>query len=60
MDAGSAAAVALLVAGAEQQAPEAWTQLPGLAEVLAVAEAAVSQNIFLPQLLQYRCACYSG
>ncbi|WIA16426.1 hypothetical protein OEZ85_013115 [Tetradesmus obliquus] len=49
---GAAAAAALLAAAGPQ--PEPWTRLAGLAEALAVMEAAVSQNIFLPQLLQYR------
>lgn len=41
---------------AEDAAPEPWTQLQGIAEVLEVMEAAVSQNIFLPQLMLYRWA----
>lgn len=49
---GAAAAAALLAAAGPQ--PEPWTRLAGLAEALAVMEAAISQNIFLPQLLQYR------
>jgi len=39
---------------AEEAAPEPWTQLAGLAEVLEIMEAAVSQNIYLPQLMMYR------
>jgi hypothetical protein len=50
-----AAAVALL-AGSADAGPEPWTQLQGIAEVLGVMEAAVSQNIYLPQLMLYRWA----
>ncbi|KAF6261369.1 hypothetical protein COO60DRAFT_1625359 [Scenedesmus sp. NREL 46B-D3] len=50
---GAAAAAALLAAAAGPQ-PEPWTRLAGLAEALAVMEAAISQNMYLPQLLQYR------
>lgn len=50
----NAAAVALLAAAEVQEEP--WTQLQGIAEVLEVMEAAVSQNIYLPQLMLYRCA----
>lgn len=48
----NAAAVALLAAEEVQEEP--WTQLQGIAEVLEVMEAAVSQNIYLPQLMLYR------
>lgn len=48
-----AAAVALL-AGSADAVPEPWTQLQGIAEVLGVMEAAVSQNIYLLQLMLYR------
>jgi hypothetical protein len=44
--------VALLAA--EESMQEGWTQLQGISEVLEVMEAAVSQNIHLPQLLLYR------
>lgn len=53
---GGAAASAALLAAASGPQLEPWVKLPGLAEVLAVMEAAVSQNIYLPQLLLYRCA----
>lgn len=49
----NAAAVALLAAS-EENTQDAWTQLQGISEVLEVMEAAVSQNIHLPQLLLYR------
>lgn len=60
MEVGNAAAVALMVAASAEQQPEAWTQLHGLAEVLEVMEAAVSQNIYLPQLMSYRWAVGRG
>jgi hypothetical protein len=44
--------VALLAAEEVQEEP--WTQLQGIAEVLEVMEAAVSQNVYLPQLMLYR------
>jgi hypothetical protein len=53
---GAAAAAALLAAAAAGPQPEPWTKLAGIAEALAVLEAAISQNIYLPQLLQYRWA----
>lgn len=41
---------------AEEAPPEPWMELPGLAEVMEVVEAAISQNIYLPQLMLYRYA----
>jgi hypothetical protein len=48
----NAAAAALMAA--EETLQESWTQLQGISDVLQVMEAAVSQNIYLPQLLLYK------
>lgn len=51
---GNKASAAMLAAAAVAPQPESWTTLDGLAEAVAVMEAAIAQNTFLPQLLLYR------
>jgi len=49
----TSAALLAVATGAPQ--PEPWTLLESLGDALAVMEAAIAQNTFLPQLLLYRC-----
>eukprot|EP00775_Hariotina_reticulata_P012390 gene12390-12525_t len=51
---GNKASAAMLAAAGVARQAEPWTTLDGLAEALAVMEAAIAQNTFLPQLLLYR------